>query len=133
MFVYGGGAISWSSKKQTCIADSTMASEFIVLASAGKEEEWLRDLMFEILILPMPISPVAIHTDCRTALAKAYNQVYNGKSRHIALRHSLVQGYIVNGVITLNYVNFKFNLADFFTKAMSRDSIEQASIAIGLR
>ena len=36
VFVYGGGAISWSSKKQTCIADSTMASEFIAIASAGK-------------------------------------------------------------------------------------------------
>ena len=29
--------VSWSSKKQTCIADSTMASKFIVLASAEKE------------------------------------------------------------------------------------------------
>ena len=84
--------------------------------------------MFEIPILPMPISPVAIHTDCRTTLRKAYSQVYNGKSHHIALRHSLVQGYIINEVITLDYVNTKFNLADFFTKAMSRDSI-----AIGLR
>ena len=80
----------------------------------------------------MPISSVAIHTDYRTALAKAYSQVYNGKSRHIALRHSLVQGFIVNGVITLNYVNTKFNLADFFTKAISRDSIEQTLIAIEL-
>ena len=81
----------------------------------------------------MPISLVAIHTDCRKALAKAYSQVYNGKSCYIALRQNLVQGYIVNGVITLDYVNTKFNLADFFTKVMSRDSIEQASIVIGLR
>ena len=58
--------------------------------------------------------------------------MYNGKSRHISLRHSLVQGYIVNGVITLDFVNTKFNLADFVTKAMSRDSIEHVSIAIGL-
>ena len=34
--------------------------------------------------------------------------------------------------ITLDYVNTKFNLANFFTKAMSRDLIEQESIAIGL-
>ena len=88
--------------------------------------------MFEILILQMPIATVKIHIDCRTSFGKAYSQVYNGKSRHIALRQSLVQGYIVNGVITLDYVNTKFNLADFFTKAMSRDSIEQASIAIDL-
>lgn len=33
VFVYGRGAISWFSKKQTCIVDSSMASEFIALAS----------------------------------------------------------------------------------------------------
>ena len=39
VFVYWGGAISWSSNIQTCIVNSTMASEFIALASAGKEVE----------------------------------------------------------------------------------------------
>lgn len=52
VFLYGGGAISWVSKKQTCIADSKMTSEFIALHSAGKEAEWLKDLMFEIPLLP---------------------------------------------------------------------------------
>lgn len=132
VFVYGGGAISWASKKQMVIADSTMSAEFIALASAANEAEWLRNLMFEIPLLPKPISPVAIHSDCTTALGRAYSQVYNGKSRHIALRHSLVQDLIIHGVITLDYVNTKFNLADFFTKAMSKVSIEQASIEIGL-
>ena len=72
------------------MVNSTMASVFIVLASAGKEVDLLQDLMFEIPILPMPISPVAIHTDFRMTLAKAYSQVYNGKSRYIALRHNVV-------------------------------------------
>nr|GEV23407.1 hypothetical protein [Tanacetum cinerariifolium] len=35
----GGGAISWDSKKQTCITSSTMESEFVALAAAGKEAE----------------------------------------------------------------------------------------------
>ena len=132
MFVYKGGAISWSSKKQTCIADSTMSAKFIALASKSNEVEWLRNLMFEIPLLPKPISLVALDDDCMTTLGRAYSQVYNGNSRHIALRHSLVQGFITNGVITFDYVNTKFNVADSFMKANSRDSIEQASIAIGL-
>ena len=37
VFLLGGGAISWASKKQTCITTSTMESEFIALAAAGKE------------------------------------------------------------------------------------------------
>ncbi|XP_074297253.1 secreted RxLR effector protein 161-like [Silene latifolia] len=32
VFLLGGGAISWASKKQTCITTSTMESEFVALA-----------------------------------------------------------------------------------------------------
>nr|GEX45167.1 zinc finger, CCHC-type [Tanacetum cinerariifolium] len=39
VFLLGGGAISWASKKQTCITGSTMESEFVELATAGKEAE----------------------------------------------------------------------------------------------
>ncbi|GJY16820.1 zinc finger, CCHC-type containing protein [Tanacetum coccineum] len=35
MFLLEGGAISWASKKQTCITGSTMESEFVALAAAG--------------------------------------------------------------------------------------------------
>jgi hypothetical protein len=37
VFLLGGGAISCSSKKQTCITSSTMESEFVALAAASKE------------------------------------------------------------------------------------------------
>ncbi|GJW00944.1 zinc finger, CCHC-type containing protein [Tanacetum coccineum] len=42
VFMLGGGAISWSSKKQSCITGSTMEFEFVALVAAGKEAEWLR-------------------------------------------------------------------------------------------
>ncbi|GJY71483.1 hypothetical protein Tco_0475186 [Tanacetum coccineum] len=34
-----------ASKKQTCITGSTMESEFVALAAAGKEAEWIRNLI----------------------------------------------------------------------------------------
>jgi len=37
IFTLVGGAISWTSKKQSLIASSTMESEFIALALASKE------------------------------------------------------------------------------------------------
>ena len=43
VFNLGGGAVSWASKKQTCISYFTMESEFIVLATAGKKTEWMRN------------------------------------------------------------------------------------------
>ena len=37
IFTLGGGVISWGSKKQTCIADSTITTKFIALASCSKK------------------------------------------------------------------------------------------------
>ncbi|WKA06331.1 hypothetical protein VitviT2T_024234 [Vitis vinifera] len=37
LFTIGGAMISWKSSKQTCIARSTMESEFIALDKAGEE------------------------------------------------------------------------------------------------
>ena len=39
VFTLSGVAVSWKSSKQTCIAKSTMESEFIALDKAGEEAE----------------------------------------------------------------------------------------------
>jgi hypothetical protein len=41
----GTAAISWGYKKQTYITHSTMESELVALGAAGKEVEWLRNLL----------------------------------------------------------------------------------------
>ena len=70
VFLLGGGAISWASKKQTCITSSTMESEFVALAAAGKEAEWLRNLLLEIPLWPKPIAPISICCDSAATLAR---------------------------------------------------------------
>ncbi|GJX95950.1 zinc finger, CCHC-type containing protein [Tanacetum coccineum] len=112
VFLLGGGAISWASKKQTCITGSTIESEFVALAAVGKEVEWLRNLIHEIPIWPKPIAPISIHCDSVATLAKAYNQMYNGKSRHLGVRHSMIRELIMNGVISIEFVRSQQNLAD---------------------
>ena len=115
------------------MAGSTMESEFIALASASKEAEWLRDLLHEIPLWPKPIAPISIHCDNQATLARAYSQMYNGKSRHIGLRHSCVRELITNGVITIDYVKSSQNLADPFTKGLSRDLVNKTSRGMGLK
>ncbi|GJT98078.1 hypothetical protein Tco_1093596 [Tanacetum coccineum] len=103
VFLLGGGAISWVSKKQTCITGSTMEYEFVALAAAGKEAEWLRNLIHEIPIWPKPIAPISIRCDSAPTMARAYSQIYNGKSRHLGVRHSMVRELIRNGVISIEF------------------------------
>ncbi|XP_058744353.1 protein DYAD-like [Vicia villosa] len=67
-----------------------MESEFVALASAGQEVEWLRDLLLEVPLAKDNVSKVLIHCDSQATLARAFSEVYNGKSRHIGLKHSLI-------------------------------------------
>ncbi|GJX74017.1 zinc finger, CCHC-type containing protein [Tanacetum coccineum] len=70
----GGGAISWASKKQTCITNSTMEYEFIALTAAGKKAEWLRNLILKIILWSKPIAPISISCDSAATLARSYSQ-----------------------------------------------------------
>ncbi|XP_058208299.1 secreted RxLR effector protein 161-like [Rhododendron vialii] len=69
VFTLGGGSISWGSKKQTLITDSTMAAEFVALASGSKEAEWLRNLLLEIPVWPKPMPPVSLHCGSQATLS----------------------------------------------------------------
>uniref|UniRef100_A0A2N9H138 Reverse transcriptase Ty1/copia-type domain-containing protein n=1 Tax=Fagus sylvatica TaxID=28930 RepID=A0A2N9H138_FAGSY len=133
VFTLGGGAISWASKKQTCISHSTMESEFIALAVVGKEAEWLRNLLLDIKLWPQPIPAISLYCDSESTMSKAHSKVYNGKSRHISLRHEYVRQLIVDRIITIVFVRSSKNLADPFTKGLSRDLVKSTSSGMGLK
>ncbi len=66
-------------------------------------------------------------------MSRAYNKVYNGKSRHISLRHEYVRQLIKDSVITVTYVKSIDNLADPLTKGLSRDLVKSTTTKMGLK
>ncbi|GJS70759.1 hypothetical protein Tco_0703600 [Tanacetum coccineum] len=86
VFLLGGG-----------ITGSTMESEFVALAAAGEEAEWLKNLLLEIPLWSKPIAPISILCDSAATLANAYSQMYNGNARHLGVRHSMIRELITNG------------------------------------
>ncbi|GJW78241.1 hypothetical protein Tco_0139923 [Tanacetum coccineum] len=133
VFLLGGGAIFWATKKQTCITGSTMESEFVALAAAGKKAEWLKNLILEISLWSKPIAPISICCDSAATLAKAYSQMYNGKSRHLGVRNSMIRELITNGVISIEFVMSQQNLADHLTKGLARDLVIKSAERMGLK
>ena len=47
-FTLGSRVVSWSSKKQRTIADSTCAAEYMAASEAGRELVWMRTLLCEL-------------------------------------------------------------------------------------
>nr|XP_023909330.1 equilibrative nucleotide transporter 3-like [Quercus suber] len=128
-----GGAISWKSSNQTCNARSTMESEFVALENAGTEAEWLRNLLADIPKWDKPLPSISLHCDSQAAIACARNKIYNGKKRHIHLRHNIVRQLISNGVIAMELVRSEKNLADPLTKGLTRQSVYDTSREMGLK
>ena len=133
VFTLGGAAISWKSSKQTVIARSTMESEFIALDKCSEEAEWLRQFMEDIPRWPKPVTAICIHCDSQSAIGRAQSTMYNGKSRHIRRRHKTIRQLISTGVITIDYVKSKDNIADPLTKGLSRDAVYKSSRGMGLK
>ena len=133
MFKFGGGAVTWRSAKQTVLTKSSRDSEFIALALAGSDAEWLTNFLADIPLGSKPISSVSIHCDNQSAIATAKNKTFNGKSRHIRLRHNIIKQLLKIGVISIDYVRFDVNLADPLTKPLGRKQIVYSSRGIGLK
>ncbi|KAL0344848.1 UNVERIFIED_CONTAM: Retrovirus-related Pol polyprotein from transposon TNT 1-94 [Sesamum radiatum] len=125
--------ISWKSSKQTCIARSTMESEFIALDKAGEEAEWLRNFLEDIPCWTKPVPAIMIHCDSQSAIGRAQSGMYNGKSRHIRRRHNTIRQLISSGIISIDYIKSKENLADPLTKGLSRDQVYCLSRGMGLK
>ncbi|GJR60008.1 retrovirus-related pol polyprotein from transposon TNT 1-94 [Tanacetum coccineum] len=106
-------AIMRKSSKQTVIAKSTMESEFIALDKCGEEVEWLRQFVKDI--------------------PRAQSTMFNGKSRHIRRRHNSIRQLLLTGVISIDYVASKDNIADLFTKGLSRELVSKSSKGMGLK
>ena len=71
-----------------------------------------------------------MYCDSEATLSKAYSKMYNGKSRHIGLRHDYIRQLIESGIISIVYVRSNNNLANPFTKALSRDTVRVTSIGM---
>ncbi|GKA70112.1 hypothetical protein Tco_0776176 [Tanacetum coccineum] len=120
---------SWISNTED--NSSTSESKFMALAAVGKEAEWLRNLILEILLWSKPIAPIPIRCDSAATLAKAYSQMYNRKSRHLGVRHSMIHELITNRVI--EFVRSQQNLANHLTKGLARDLVIKSVEGMGLK
>jgi hypothetical protein len=85
-------------------------------------------MLLNINLWPQPMPTISLHCDSEATMSRAYSKVYNGKSRHISLRYEYVRQLILDGIITIVYIRSSSNLADPFTKGLSRELVRVTSI-----
>ena len=80
-----------------------------------------------------PTPSVSMHCDFQAAISIVKNKAFNGKNKHIRLRHEVVKQLLKDGIISIDYVKLKVNLADPLTKPLRRKLILETSSGMGLK
>jgi hypothetical protein len=134
VFSLGGGAVSWKSCKETILTRSAMEAELTTLDTTTVEAEGLCELLKDLPVVEKPIPAISMNCDNQTVIVKVNSSKDNMKStRHVKRQLKSVRKLRNSRVIALDYVNTSKNLADQFTKGLSRNVIEGASRELGLR
>jgi Reverse transcriptase (RNA-dependent DNA polymerase) len=129
-FLLCGGAVSWQSKYQRTIAQSTVEAEYMAAASATKEAIWLRSLLDGIGCAPG--HPTVLRVDNEGAIKLAENARHHDLTKHIALRYPLIRHHVAEGTITLTYVPTQLQAADCLTKGLLREKHAEALRLLGM-
>ena len=104
-----------------------MESELITLEKVCSEVEWLRNLLADLPICVDAPSCISIHCNCQAAITKSKSKIYNGKGRHIHLRHNIIKKLLEFRVVALDYVKSELNLVDPLTKLLNRGLVVNTS------
>lgn len=130
-FLYNGGVISWSSRKQPIVALSSTEAEYISVSNSSRELLRLRSLLAELtspLTLPTPLL-----SDNQSAITIAKSGMLNARTKHIDIRYHFIRDGIASGHVVLEYCPTGKMVADILTKLLVRHKVEVLARLLGLR
>jgi hypothetical protein len=111
-----------------------MEAELTKLDTASVEAVWLREFLMDLLVVEKHVPAISVDCDNQTVIIKINSSKDNMKStRHIKRHLKSVRKLRNSRVIVLDYVHMSKNLADQFTKGLSRSVIDSTSSEMGLR
>ena len=119
--------ISWKARKQRSVALSTCEAEYMALALATKQYDWLSR---GINCLLQEEIPMAISTDNNAAIDIAHNPRLTDASKHIDISYHYTREHIINNSLNLLHVPSAENLADICTKGWARPRLNHLCICI---
>jgi hypothetical protein len=132
VFLLADGAISWSSRKQKTIAQSTTEAEYMALTDAGNQAIWYLSYFKELgYSIDGPV-PIQIHSDNKGAVDLAENPVTGRRSKHIDIKHHVIREYIEKNQVHLIRTPTTEMVADCFTKNLPLISLSRFNSHMGL-
>ena len=130
-FTLGSGMISWSSRKQKTVTDSSCYAEYIALHEAAHEAIFLRQLLSGLHILPSSATPLHCDNDAASKLAE--DHVWHSCTKHIRVKYHYIREQVLTGNLNVTRVHSHDNTADILTKPLNRPDFLRLCQYLGLQ
>ena len=130
-FLTAGGAVSWKSKKQGCVAQSSAEAEYMALAAAAKEAIWLRRI-FQFAQTKNYSVPVTIFADNQGAIKMSRNDSSGTRTKHIDIQYHFVRDGHAKNLFNIEFCSTSEMTADILTKPLARILIQKHKKSLGL-
>jgi hypothetical protein len=130
-FVLAHGALSWSAKRQTTVAQSTTESEYYGYNYAAREAVWLREMMSQFYA-NSPQAATIISADNEGAIALSKDPKFHQRTKHIGVQWHYVRERVKDHDIELKYVHTSKLGADVLTKALTKDQHNRCITQFGI-
>lgn len=125
----GTSLVSWSSRKQSSVAQSTAEAEYVAAASACSQVLWMISTLKDY---GLSFSGVPLLCDNTSAINIAKNPVQHSRTKHIEIRYHFLRDNVEKGTIVLEFVESEKQLADIFTKPLDRSRFEFLRSELGV-
>ena len=129
VFLIGGAAVSWCSKRQRSVALASCEAEYVAAGEATRELIWETTFMRE---LGYSISTPIIHMDSQSAVQLIHNPVFHDKSKHIQARMHYVRERALEGEVSFRKIKTDFNSSDSLTKGVNNAKTAFCRLGMGL-
>jgi len=129
-FSLGSGMISWSSRKQKTVADSSCYAEYIALHDASHEGIFLRQLLLGLEVLPSGPTPLFCDNDAASQLTE--DHMWHSRVKHIRVKYHYVREQVSEGELEVRRVPSNDNTADILTKSLGRGDFLKFRQYLGL-
>lgn len=124
------GTVSWMTRKQSSVALSSTEAEYVSLSHAVCEAIWLRNLILELGI--KLDQPVVLHEDNQSCICIAQEPRDHKRMKHVDIRYNFIREKLQDGTFKIQYIPTNEQLADLFTKGLSRGPFEMLRSKLGL-
>ena len=130
-FTLGSGMVSWSSRKQKTVADSSCYAEYIALHDASHEVVFLRQLLDGLRSLPAGPTRLLCDNDAASRLAE--DHVWHSHTKHIRVKYHYTRELVLTGECSVLRVGSKDNITDILTKPLARSNFQRLRHYLGIR